>query len=149
MMKIVCTTGDSGSWTISIRIWPADELLVPSGLSTDAGTVFATSSILRSILRTADPVYEQHEDACSWCGYLATGPGDRRTADGERAFTTGATADYGNIYHATPIPYAMKLMIDRRQLIVTYDTICRAGAIAKIVLSYTYSNIYIRVFSTT
>lgn len=40
----------------------------------------------------------------------------------------------------------MKLMIDRRQLIVTYDTVVAQGLSRKIVLSYTYSNIYIRVF---
>lgn len=108
---MICTTGDSGSRSVSVRVRSADELLVPTGLPADAGTVLATCSILRSILRAADPVHEQHEDARSRCGHLAAGPSDRRTADSERAFATRPTADYGNIHHATPIPYAMKLMI--------------------------------------
>lgn len=126
-MKIIRTTGDSRSWTISLRIRPADGLLVSTKLPTDAGTVLAACPILRSILRTADPVYEQHEDAYSWCGYLATGSGNRCTPDSECAFATRPATDYGNIHHAAPIPYAMKLIIDRRQLIVTYDTVVAQG----------------------
>lgn len=126
-MKIICITGDSRSWTISLWIRPADGLLVPTGLSTDAGAVFATCPILRSILWTADPIHEQHEDAYSWCRYLATGPGNRCTTDSKRTLATRPATDYGNIHHATPIPYAMKLIIDQRQLIVTYDTVVAQG----------------------
>lgn len=123
------STGDSGSWTIRIRLRPADGLLVSTGISADAGTVLAACSILRSILRTTGSIYEQHEDArTGGCGFLAAGASDRRTPDSERAPATGSAADHGNIYHATSVPYAMKsITIDRRQLIVTYDTIAAGG----------------------
>lgn len=116
-----CLTGDSGSGTIPIWLWSTDELLVSTGLSTDAGTVFATCSILWSILWTTSSIYEQHEDACSRCRSLATDASHRSTPNTECTFATRPTANYGNIYHATPVSYAMKLIIVR--LIVTYDII--------------------------
>lgn len=45
-MKICFATGDSGSWTVRVRIRPTDELLVSAGLSADAGTVLTACSIL-------------------------------------------------------------------------------------------------------
>lgn len=136
-------TGDSGSGTICLWLRTTDELLVPTGLSSDAGAVFATS-ILQSILRTTSSIHEQHEDADSKHGSLATNTSYRRTPDSKRAFTTGPATHHGNICnHATPVPYAMKLFIDR--LIVTYGRTIGPGAIA-IVLSYTYSNMYVFKF---
>lgn len=115
------TTGDSGSGTIRVWLWPTDELLVSTGLSADAGTILAACSILRSILWATGSIYEQHEDANPRCGSLATDASHRGTSNSECALATGPTAHYGNIHHATSVPYAMKLIIDR--LIVTYGIV--------------------------
>ena len=58
---------------------------------------------------------------------------------------TRSATRYGSIHHAT-ISHAMKLIIDRHQLIVTYDTFAH-GAFAKTVLSYTYSNKFIGILT--
>lgn len=113
--------GDSRSGTIRIWLWPTDGLLVSTGLSADAGTVLAACSILWSILWATGPIYEQHEDACSRRGSLATDASYCGTPDSECALATRPAAHYGNIYHATSVPYAMKLIVDR--LIVTYDIV--------------------------
>lgn len=114
-------TGDNRSGTIRVWLRPADGLLVSTGLSADARTVLAACSILRSILRATGPVHEQHEDACSRRGGLATDASYRGTPDSECALATRPAAHYGNIHHATSVPYAMKLIVDR--LIVTYDIV--------------------------
>lgn len=114
---MLLVTGDSGSWTIRLRLRSADGLLVPTRLPPDAGTVFATS-VLWSILRTTSSIYEQHEDAHPEYGNLAADASYRRISDSKRALATGAATYHGNICHyATPVPHAMKLFIDR--LIVT------------------------------
>lgn len=137
-------TGDSRSGTIRVWLRSTDELLVSTGLSADAGTVFAACSILRSILWATGSIYEQHEDARSRRGSLATNASHLGTPDSECALATGPAAHYGNIHHATSVPYAMKLMVDR--LIVTYDIVV-PGLSRKIVPTYTYFNIYIQLFS--
>lgn len=119
--KNLFVAGDNGSGTIRIRLRSTDGLLVSTELSADARTVFAACSILRSILRATGPVYEQHEDACSRRGGLATDASYRGTPDSECALATRPAAHYGNIHHATSVPYAMKLIVDR--LIVTYDIV--------------------------
>lgn len=121
MTTIFFTAGDSGSGTICVWLRPTDELLVSTRLSADAGTVLAACSILRSILRATGSIYEQHENARSRRGCLATDASHRGTPDSECALATGSAAHYGNIHHATSVPYAMKLIVDR--LIVTYDIV--------------------------
>lgn len=115
------TTGNGRSRTVRVRLWPTDGLLVSARLSANAGTVSTTCTILWSILWTTGTIYEQHEDACTKCRCLAADASYRHTSDSECALAAGPAAHYGNIHHATPVPYTMKLIID--QLIVTYDIV--------------------------
>lgn len=115
------TTGDGRSRAVRLRLWPTDGLLVSTRLSADAGTVPAACTILWSILWATGTIYEQHEDACTKRGCLAADASHRHTPDSECALAAGPAAHYGNIHHATPVPYTMKLIID--QLIVTYDIV--------------------------